>query len=758
MATRFNNPFEINDFSGGISDDVWGQSPNNTCESLNNFNIDSEGHPITREGSSLDDTDNPQIPSGVERVGTLINYDNDTELFVQSETELYFRDPSAYTELVGPVDSNNVFSAGSSTSVISHAQWNGHLYLTSDDFPRPMKVYADSGGTNQVRTSGLPKLASNPTATPTVTGAESYLYAFHYEFTYTVGDRTFQDVGAITQIQITDGHADPSAQQHDIAAIPVIANGADDNWDTATMKVFIYRSISGGTTLYKLGEVTNGTTTFTDNFADASITSNLILYNNDGTFDFDPVPLSKYIHIINNTGYYAHTKDSSDTFKNRVRQSRPGDPDSCPESFFSDVEDEITGISSVQSIPVVFCKRHVYRIEGSIDQFGRGDMNFIRISDHAGCISNSSIVQAEQKLIWAGNDGFYQTDGYNVSKISDHLNTRYKGVIDSLTQSNRIIGRFDETERRIFWTIQQDSASLDNDSVIVLDLRWGLRPSSSFYTWGGDTFRATCIEFFDGKLYRGDTRGYVFKHDSAVDTDAKVDQLVAESAWDKETIIWTMQSININFDGTYFRKYPTRILLTAANEGNTTVQISSIDDGGRKTRNCNVIRWRKNFVWGSEIFTWGDPDCVWGPSGLIEQWRRFPSRGLRISYQQIVVTNGLSIVINSDDYGEAVFDAVANTATLVDTAGSDWPTDVVDYFIATSNDSYVETFLITTRNTSEVITVADPNETFPTGTLPWVISGYRKGEKLRLLAYNINWKQISTSQKTFATGDGGGNA
>jgi hypothetical protein len=753
MASSSQQPFEVNDFSGGITDDVFLQDPK-FCKTLDNFLIQSDKTPTSRDGSIIEDDTNPQLPTGNNRIGALINYANSDKLFYQSVRDIFYRNPSAFTALVGPT-SNKVFSVGTTLSEISFTQWNKHLYVTNDSFARPMKIYKDDTGAYKVRTNGLPSLASSPTVTAGAAGTNDYVYAFNYEYTYMVGNQTFIDEGPTTLVSLENAAA-PDSNTVAITGLPVISNGATDNWDTTVIKLIISRTISGGDIFYKAGEVTNGTTTFNDNTSDTNLQLNDPLYTNDGTLDFDPVPLHKYAHIINNTAYYASTKEGSEEFPYKIRQSIPGNPSACPGDFEVEVEDEIKGISSVRSVPIVLCRRHIYRIEQAFDQFGRGNMVPVRISDTAGCVSNLSIVQAENGLFWAGNDGYYYTDGYQTLKISDHLNTSYKRRLAETTQQNRIYGRYDEKERNIYWCVQSNSGNLDNDTFFILDLKWGISETCRFSTWSGNSFRPSCLEFFNGFLYRGDTRGYVFKHDSSYFTDPKVNTAAAASTWDTETIIWTYQSINYNFGSSFFRKMPIKTMVTASNRGNTTIQISAINDDGKITRNCKPIRVRTNFVWGDTSFIWGNPSCVWNSVGLIEQWRRLPSHGLRLSYMSLVITNGFSAIDSSDLSGTATFDPTLNTVVL-DGAGASWPMDVVDYVIASEVDGYVTEYTVTARNSDTSVTVADPNNTLPIGSIKWVLRGFQKGETLNLLGYNIHWTNVSQTQQTFELGSSGEN-
>jgi hypothetical protein len=265
--------------------------------------------------------------------------------------------------------------------------------------------------------------------------------------------------------------------------------------------------------------------------------------------------------------------------------------------------------------------------------------------------------------------------------------------------------------------------------------------------------RPTAIEFFNDNLYTGDTRGYVYYHTSTTYTDPRVETAVAATDWEEETIIWNYVSCNYNFGGSFFRKKPTRILLTARNIANTSIQITSIDDDGKRERPLKPIRWRRNFLWGDVNFAWGDPDCTWRGLGVIEQWRRFPARGLRLSYCQIKISNAYSVISRSDTLGTATFNGTTNTATLVNS----WPEGSVDYFISTSFDDYDREFRVTSQTTN-VLTLVDSANLLPTGTYAWLLKGYKKSEPLNLQSYTIHVADVDQQQTTYEAGDDGANA
>jgi hypothetical protein len=750
-------PLEIKDFSGGVTD-LYFDGLENSGEVVDNMVLNVNKKLQARHGFALDDTDNPQTPAGAQRTSTLINYDNNDTLFVQSAKKLYYRNPSAYTTLTGPTG-NDVFSSGDTSSIISHTQWAGHLILCSDEYVKPQKVYKDNTSTVQVRTAGLPSLASDPTVTAGAAGSNNYLYAFCYAYTYFVGSVQFLDRGVVRYVELTSAAA-PNTNAVSITNIPVISNGSTDNYDTTAIKVEIYRTINNGSTLYKVGEVTNGTTTASDNVADTTAQDNEVIYVEGGVFDNDPPPLAKYVHVVNNVAYYGDIKDGTEIRTNRIRQSVQNDVDSCPLAFTDDLEDDIRGISSTQGIPIVLCNRYIYRLEGIYDELGRGGIYHTRISDHAGCISHNSVVQAEGGIFWAGVDGFYYSDGYKCYKISNHLNETYKIITDNMgSNSGRITGTYDANRRLIFWSVAKEEGAVELDSCFILDLKWGLKPECTFVTMSSegveDNFIPTAITYFNNDIYHADTRGYVFHHSEDYAFDDLVDTSKSVSLWGKAAIVWRYRSMATNFGSTFQRKFVPRILVTAKNEGNVSIQVKSINDD-RDALDLIPIRVRDNLVWGDDESWWGDEDLRWNYDAVIEEWRRFPKNNLRCSYKQIEITNANTIITNSDTLGDATVDSVLSTVTLDAAPNLDWPEYAEGYTISFASDGYTTEYNITNR-TDNILTIEDPDGSVPSGSQPWVIKGVKKGEFIHLLSYTLHWSQMSDSQKMF-TGETGANA
>lgn len=735
-------PFEVTDFSGGITDNYL-DGPDNKARYKDNFIIQYNGQQsklFTRPGSLIYDEANEQIPLGAQRVSTLVSYNGD--LLAHSANKIWDVNDS-FNETVGPVGS--IFSTATATTKMAYALWNKHIIVSNDNYEKPAKMYRDDVGDFQARTAGLPVLASSPTVT-VVAGAGSYIWAFHYTYTYQVGSLTFIDNGPITYVQ-KESAAAPNLSAVSIAAIPELTNGAGDNYDVVDIKVNIFRTIDGGTTFYKLTELANGVAIYSDTTGDGALQENDLIYNNGGLLEQSPPPLCKYVHTVNNTTYYANVKEGTVIYDNRIYQSIHNNPDGVPLEFVIDIEDEILGISSYNFSPVIGCREGMYRIDGTYLADGSGVATTQKIRDAVGLLSHHSFVQTAYGLFFAGTDGFYFTDGFECFKVSKDIDKRYRDIIAEFAPED-IYGTYDKVRNRVLWGVRGIADSLDNDVIYCLDLNFGVSKSMPFTTWSNvDSFAPSSLAFFDKQIIRGDRRGYIFKHLETVVTDPRVDVATAASTWQVKTIIYNYVSCAFKFGTSFVRKWVSRIVVTADNETNLALQINAINDDGRATRYLKPIKFENAIVWGDDT-VWGNSTLIWNFDGLIDEWRRMPGGGLRCSYLQVQLTNAKVIVDSSTSSGQVVVDSTAKTATLVSAAIADFPTNAVDHFITFSSDNYTQEYLIIAR-TDDTVTYEDDDNLSSSGTYDWQIKGYPKGQVLNLLQYCLHYAHLGKTQKPY---------
>jgi hypothetical protein len=403
-----------------------------------------------------------------------------------------------------------------------------------------------------------------------------------------------------------------------------------------------------------------------------------------------------------------------------------------------------------------FCKNKAYRIEGTFDELGNGGMFPVEFSETIGCLNHNSIVQTKIGVFFAGNDGFYWTDAYQVKKISESLLTTYFNATETQIQKDRVFGTYDRDNNKVLWAMTQATAQVDNNIIFCCDLRWGIRENSVFTTWTGSTsFAPTALCYHNKLLRRADRRGYLLYHSDKLLTDPKIDEALLPSLWTKQTIFYDYRSTQMNFGLPQIRKWVQRILISLKNVSNVSLKTYSHNDDSNKFVPLTEVKNTTQPIWGDPLLIWGEDTPLWNFYELIEEERRFPAGTLRSSYKQIKFTNSYTVIEKSDDLGLATVNNVAKTATLV-TSGNTWVADARDYYISFEHDDYAEQYLIIAR-TDTIITYKDLLNTSPTGNKKWQIAGYSKGETMHLLAYVLYFIPF-TKSFTVGTGSTGGNA
>jgi hypothetical protein len=293
-------------------------------------------------------------------------------------------------------------------------------------------------------------------------------------------------------------NATPAINNITIASLPTLASSSGEHYDTTNIKIEIYRTVNNGSTYYYVGEVTNGTTGYTDSTSDATLqTAGVTLYTTGGVLENDRPPKAKYVHSTSDFTYYANGYEVSTTgadnefLAQRLWQSKRGDPDSVPAANYVDIEEPVTGICSIKSIPIVFGANSVYRVDNNYDDFGRNGMIARKISDGVGCVGHLSIVQTLDGLYFAGNDGFYFTDGYQIRSLSaEEFKKSYAALVSTSLQRQRIYGSFDALNKRLLWSVYDSSGDTftEQNKIYCMYL-----PAKKFTTWSSG-YRGTGIK------------------------------------------------------------------------------------------------------------------------------------------------------------------------------------------------------------------------------------------------------------------------
>jgi hypothetical protein len=720
----------ITDFSGGITDTPF-NSPENCGEVCENVLIQKDKSLKTSPGIEIYDEDMYRVPSN-SRVSKFIDVAGTLCCF--SGKNLYKITGGSITEVTGPVDSNHAFNLGDADSIVSVAPFNNHWIATNDSRSYPIKIWKDGSNAIQMVTAGLPQLASDPTITPSA-GANSWVYAFVYYFAYTVGTTDYEDYGPIRTKAVSSATTNVS-----ITNIPVLSNGSDYNYDTANIKVKIYRTLNGGSTFYYVGQITNGTTSYSDTASDAAIlAAGVTLYTSGGILDNDPPPPSKWVWEANGQYHFGDILDGANEKPNREVQSVTSDPDSVPASFFTQYNGTLMGGGAAGRANLIFTDSETVRRDGVLDETGRGTIYKETISTSVGCVAHNSIVKARDGLYWAAEDGFYFSNGYSSPvKLARRPENPHSSKIDNiyraLQNKNKIQGCYDPNKKRVYWTAQEDAS--DNDVLFIYE-----EDHDSFTTITNSSGILPTALIMDGDdLILGDSNGYLFRLSEDYYTYPAVEVGTDPEDWGTDTIIYRWKSIHAGFGDASVNKWITKINAQGNPDTNVDMACLSYTNGESSYKELYPFSVSPAISWGDPTFTWGDSSLVWNRTATMNQTRRFPAGRLRARHRAIELTNAYITIQASTAQAASriTVNGVANTATLVTPA---------DYVFATNYDGYdliisTGTYTIV-ASTADTLTLSDPDGTLVNGTYTYEIKGYPKGQRAHIMNLSLEYETLT---------------
>lgn len=567
-----------------------------------------------------------------------------------------------------------------------------------------------------------------------------------------------------------------------LSNLPVLVNDASTNYDTTNAKLNIYRTEDGGATYRLIAQVANGTLTYSDTVNDTipnpgsdALETREALYTTGGVVGYDQPPECRFVHEVNGTFYYGGVFDGAQFFAQRILQSVQNIPDSAPATFSDDLEDDLVGISSARSIVVAFCRSSIYRMSGSFNELGQGALLHDKIADKVGALNAKSIVQTEIGIFFAGTDGFYYTDGYQIIKISLELDETYKSLTTSDAQKRRIYGCYDTATRRVWWAMSESPTGAENSILYGFYLNYGVKPSGTFTTISNLlNFQPASISYKNGDLYIGHGQGVLLKTYEDAKYDVQVSTTVSASLWNQLIIPYDFTSVAWDVGTTFKRKYQTRVHIVGKNEGDQAIQVYAVRDLNQTAQGpvpLAPINYQDNCIWGNPTFIWGDTSFLWRYDGKMDLWRRFPATTLRSDFMQLkLVPASLTIYASSSNYPEfanAITNSVTKTATIQTPSGYTlitWPLDIVGYSMSFAYDDYATSFQVTALDVTKTIaTLSDAGNAMvsaPAGTA-WQIAGAKKNQRVSITSMVVHYAMLGDENQAFpgySTNDGAGNA
>jgi hypothetical protein len=754
----------IADFSGGITD-KYINAPDSKYKKAEGFNITERGLELRSGFVVAYDQESLQRMMGIWAL-------ND-DMFVLRGSSVYYFDKNAGTLTLVNTPNATLFFNYFGASVFPNAiEWKDTLLMSNTgqvspvDFDTPMRIYRDNNGVIRSHELGLPEYPAGTIPNPFDPGAgKTYDYAFVYEYTYYVGDTQFKNVGVpyfydgVTKVNDIDAINYVNVQFFQ-TILP-----AGNRLDTANIKIGIYRTkeylSSDFGTYYKVGEVANGFAgTFVDNVTDANLVTGVTLYTSSGEVERYKPPRCKYILAVNDIVYYLYAIEEAPggdiIHPYRFYQSIPGTADAFDPSFYKDVDDEIMGGTHINGSPIIMTSTYIYRVESAIDIFGNGTIRTRVISDSAGLLNHNSIVRTGDKVFFAGNNGFYVTDGFKAEILpaSKELQDSYRRFTNSAAKRSRIWGTYDIFHERIIWCMADNNS--ENNYWWILDLNTG-----GFTTATGKTFFSSAVLAMEDEIYRCDDQGYIYRHRDDYYNDYVRDTSVPATSWRKTHIPFDYISAAVDFGDPHIRKWVRELTLSTSTQGKIAYDIESINDDGRQQLPMKQVQFINTIIWDDPAILWGDPDLIWRMPNVFTKQRHFPRRSMRCRRKQVRILPAKIILFKSDTYGVADVDYVnPNDPTQLVVTLPDsitWPLDIVDDTIYFESEDYQIEHRIISRSNDTLVVVGGGTIGPATGA-KWIIKGYNKLQRFELNYLSMEFALITNEGAEYKQSEDGENA
>lgn len=800
--------FEVSDFSGGITDYVEKPLKGSQCEKAENLLIETDMGLKARPGTKAWNDTDYDLPFNIlglyELEDFLIAYCSDRFFYYTALDAT-----GSWTKISGPVDSNSV----SKYAGKMHAEkWNGHLIISVEPDDKdpdtggfsdlvtnpptykrvpPRKIYVDATTSLPViRTLQLPKIVIDSITPPSSGSTYSYNYriAFRREYDAIVEGEvlSFIDYGPIHYETVTsnveiDGSNTCAIKWHILENDNEEVGGNtydygftdQELWHTTDLLVSVGRSLDAGSLVYQLVEdstvvknrtgAASGYGNYDDGVGDGFLSNNATYYDSGGALGYDVMPIGAYyLTVVGDKGYFANLN----TVNRRVYQSFDGNPAHTDASVFSEIDEPVTGLSSIVKKPLVFSRNLVYRLEGSKDFTGAGRIIAKLITDRYGCITHGSIVKTDKGVFYFSRTGIGYTNGVKAIIVTEHLHNSYADWTASDSQIAEVYGFYHARQDRIYWRIQDSSS---NYHWLVLDLRFGISPQCSFTTiaFHSDINIGVALVHPDtDNILKADTQ-YIVELDDGETADV-IPEASATSGWASAPIEYEFKSSAYSFGTQVSRKKAPTASIVCKDDtdlNGLTLQMIGYNDlqpNGHKLDSCVWFQDMSN--WGEdEGMKWGNTNISWNNTRIISFRKYFKSDLLRFLYKQIGLTNLKTLKYLSPDFtytssgdemvGDLYEDSSTRTFTIdtVSDFGTAFPSEVTDdhsWFLTLELDGYDTMYEITgVASGTDLVLTLPPNTEISSGSvtnadLGWKIAQIKKDERFHLKALGLNYDHI----------------
>ena len=534
---------------------------------------------------------------------------------------------------------NRLFNRDEKYSINATSEFINHVYVGNNFQDVPRKIFLGAGGEINHMVAGLRSLSEfiqgdhNKIVSRPVS---SFVYEFVLKRTYMSLGRTFVDLSRpmIVQFQLLQEEINVARGGHIRFTLPIgeALEGIREYYGTLKgFSVEIYRTRSDDTTTpYKMNkelilERLNPTSFFLDypqlpGVSDRALTNNVLPFVND-IFP-DPPPQAKYMDIAEGVALYGNTRE----FPNRVWQSLSSNPDAVPNTFFTDLDSEITAIKSYDFLfHFVFTRKSVYRVTSYFSDNGSGNLSFRKIYDVDSAIHQNAVTIADGTMYFLGFKGVYISKGDSVVRISEHIEELHRDIVES-TNPDFIKSTYDQSRNNVLFLCPQvirrevNNQTLveKKDLILVYDTL-----HQGYSTWDGLDIQDLIV--FEKELLRF-SQNRIFQFDDRLAED---EVFIGDSAF-RNSVNWQFRTVNTSLNLDEVQKYIPDVSCEFSSKSTFSSYLRAYNDQSEVPRECNSFSKIDKWIWRVTPLLWRITRLNWREQLKIRaQKRGLPARDLR---------------------------------------------------------------------------------------------------------------------------------
>ena len=406
------------------------------------------------------------------------------------------------------------------------------------------------------------------------------------------------------------------------------------------------------------------------------------LYITDKSYDGDPdygnltPPKAKLVSVgggrlllgdIETNAVVLDNVPKKAVFTGRLYYSALSSVGAYPNGNFAYIDRDLTYVGNIKSNIVIASNDKIYRV--NLQNFQAVEYGSI-----SGITGPYAATLTPYGLFYASLDGIYYTDGFNINKISDHINDLYTKI----QRKDVIFSYYSKIYTRVYFFYHDQilETSYFNKGLILDLLHTNLKlRDGGCFTQYKEVSNIWPQQFnilglfwvnYKGKDYKGNQDGTVSEYIH----DVINREVLWKAGVTKEVVQvpvpYTFESAGLIFQSSWLKKHIHRLTANISATGGGSIHFYGISEGGKSRVDLEDIDLKEVGIFNDDRLT--ATDISLRPKEIVSRVWQLSAKGRTVTFYQVGFTNGLSLEHKGG----------TGQWQLIDNGGWDWKTFVGD--------------------------------------------------------------------------------